>query len=133
MGNLLLFLIIFSIVLVIIFEQIRLFYNGYLRSYKKEISVFLEIRNYVLVDTIKPKKKDWQRSPFKKPATFQFKGFYYTNGLIWSQTKYRKIIGSKGEKFQEFWIEINNTFFHKPILIFKDGHMINNKELDFED
>ena len=114
------------------FEQIRLFYNRYLRSYKKEISAFLDIRNYVLVETIRLKKKDWQRSPFKKPVNFQFIGFYYTNGLIWSQTKYRKIIGSKGEKFQEFWIEINNTFFHKPILIFKDGHMINNKELDFE-
>ena len=58
MGNLLLFLIIFSIVLVIIFEQIRLFYNRYLRSYKKEISAFLDKRNYVLVDTIRPKKKD---------------------------------------------------------------------------
>ena len=127
LGTILLILILFSIGIYVIFDQLRLIYNRYLRTYKKEIIGYLEKRNYTLVDTISPKKNDWQRSPFKKPTNFQF-SFFYTTPLIWSKTEYLKIIGCKGEKNQEFWLEIYTSYFHKPVLIFKDGHKINNIE-----
>ena len=124
LGTLIFILIIFSFVFYILYNQLRLFYNRNLRTYKNEIRTFLESKNYVLVDTISPNDKDWQRSPFSKPVKFEF-SFLLTHPLNWNNTEYFKIIGNKGEKNQEFWIEINTTYFHKPVLTFKVGHKIN--------
>lgn len=128
LGTIFFFLILFVFGIYIVFDQLRLFYNRNLRTYKNEIRTYLESKNYVLVDTISPNDKDWQRSPFKKPPKLGF-SFIYTRPNNWSKTEYLKIIGSKGEKLQEFWIEIKTTYFHKPVITFKDGNKINNKEI----
>ena len=46
LGTLLLILILFSIGIYVIFDQLRLIYNRYLRTYKNEIRVFLKNKNY---------------------------------------------------------------------------------------
>ena len=129
LGTFLFFLALFSFAIYVIYDQLRLFYNRYLRTYKNEIRTFLGNRNYVLVDTKNPDKKDWLRSPFKKPSNFKF-SFIYTTPMNWSKTEYLKIIGCKGELKQEFWLEIDTAYFHKPTLIFKDGHKINKNDLE---
>ena len=114
-------------------EQIRLFYNRYLRTYRIEIKNFLSSKGFELIDTRYPNDADWSRSPFSKPPQIGLLlAFVTINGRIvsWTNLEYLIVEGEKQQNQREFWIEIKTTYFQKPILAFRDGRTISKKEIN---
>lgn len=128
-------LIILTIILglFLFVEQIRLFYNRYLRTYGTEITNFLSSKGFELIETRYPNNADWSGSPFSKPPKIEFLlAFVKINGRIvsWTNLEYLIVEGEKQQNHREFWIEIKTTYFQKPILAFRDGRTITKKEIN---
>ncbi len=74
-----------------------------------------------------PTKNDWKNSPFKKPERCGIGfGYIQINGAIvtWNDQKYKIIQTNKGKII---WLEIDTTYFKKPVLTFKAGKMKNQR------
>lgn len=115
----------------LIYQQARLIYNRYLRTYKNEINKFLDNKGFQYKETEYPKEKDWSKSPFSKPPRLNV-GFVLIkiNGMFvtWTSKDYLIVHGQKKDKIQEFWLEISTTYFRRPALTFLEGRSIKNNE-----
>lgn len=113
-----------SILLFITASQFILVYRRYFKSYNEEIISFLTSKNLCYDSSYNPSKLDWQKSPFQKPPDFKV-GFSFIriNGvnIDWSKEKYKIIETIEG---QMFWLEIETTYFKKPILNFRPSKKI---------
>nr|WP_321407134.1 hypothetical protein [uncultured Carboxylicivirga sp.] len=98
--------------------------NRYFRSFDKEIFEYIEKKGLKVSEVYFPNKLDWKSSPFKEPSSITF-GFGFINlfGFIttWTKREYRLIqaISSKG-KTRLYWLEIETSFFSKPVLTYKE-------------
>jgi len=115
----------------LIYQQARLIYNRYFRTYKKEIREYMDKKGFEYVDSIYPNEKDWTKSPFSKPPKFKFSFVLnQINGTFvsWTNRNYLIITGQRKEKIQEFWLEIVTTYFQKPNLSYREGRSIKSNE-----
>ncbi len=124
-SDIIIIIIIVSFFLFVLYQQLKLLNNRYLRGYKKEINEELERRGLRLAEINYPNKLDWKASPFRKPKTFQIKLLIITiNGMIvtWNKKDHKIITAvNKQNKERLIWLEVDTTYFQKPYLSFKDG------------
>ena len=109
----------FSFAILIMVGQTRLVYRRYLKSYKQEIESYLKKLGFTLEVTYSPNKNDWFNSPFVKPPTFKTSFLVVSINnmpITWSDKKYKIVQTSEGKKI---WLEIETTYFKKPIFTFK--------------
>jgi hypothetical protein len=107
----------------IVYHQTRLFYDRYLKSYKKDFKEYLRERGYEYIDKWDPAKDDWNHSPFVKPPVFSI-SLVITEPIQWTKIEYYILIAKKSDKYKEFWVEITTSYFRKTKLIFKAGNNI---------
>ena len=113
--------IIIAIVLYATFNQVKVLYYRNFKSFDSEIEKFLKSNNFKLVETRKPNKEDWKKSPFKKPPNFEISlSIIKINGIpvTWTDLKYKVIIGKNENKRKKIWLEIKTSYFQKPKLKF---------------
>ena len=113
--------IIIAIVLYATFNQVKVLYYRNFKSFDSEIEKFLKSNNFELVETRKPNKEDWKKSPFKKPPNFEISlSIIKINGIpvTWTDLKYKVIIGKNENKRKKIWLEIKTSYFQKPKLKF---------------
>ena len=117
--------IIFFLALFVIgiYNQIKLLYDRYLKSYKNEFNEYLRATGYEYIDTWDPAEYDWNHSPFIKPPVFSV-SLIVTTPLQWTKVEYYIVIGKKSDKYKEFWVEITTSYLKKTKLIFKSGNNI---------
>ncbi len=116
---LLVFAISFAILITV--GQTKLLYRRYLKSYKLEIETYLKSHGFTFEDAHSPDKNDWNNSPFVKPPFFRLSLFVVTiNGtpVTWTDKKYKIIETYEGKRI---WLEIETTYFRKPVLAFQFG------------
>jgi len=118
-------------ILFFIYQQARLIYNRYFRTYTTEITSYLDNNGFEFKDTLYPNEKEWSKAPFSKPPRFKV-GFVLIeiNGafVTWTSKEYLIVQGKKKDKIQEFWLEISTTYFRRPTLTFRKGRLIRNNE-----
>ena len=101
--------------------QMKVLYRRHLKSYQTEIENFLKGQGLSMQTVNSPTKNDWKNSPFKKPDRFGISlGYIQINGVIvtWNDQKYKIIQSNEGKTI---WLEIDTTYFRKPVLTFKVG------------
>lgn len=116
---LLVFAISFAIFITV--GQTKLLYRRHLKSYRMEIETYLKSHGFTLEDSHSPNKNDWNNSPFVKPPVFRLSLVVISiNGspVTWTDKKYKIIETLEGKRL---WLEIETTYFRKPILTFKFG------------
>lgn len=99
----------------------KVLYQRYLKSYEPEIANHLISYGLSFQAAYPPNSDDWENSPFRKPAKFQFSLLVtHVNGIMvsWNDKKYKIIETTEGKTI---WLEIDTTYFKKPVLTFKDG------------
>ena len=109
--------IIITILIYVTFNQVRILYYRYFKSFDKEIEEFLKSNNYEFIEKRKPNKEDWKKSPFKKPPKFKVRlSLIKINGVpvTWTDLKYKVIIGKNKNNTKKIWLEIKTTYFQKP-------------------
>ena len=101
--------------------QMKVLYRRHIKSYQTEIENFLKGQGLSLLTVNSPNKNDWKNSPFKEPSRFGIRlGYVQINGVIvtWNDQRYRIIQTNEGKTI---WLEIDTTYFKKPILTFRAG------------
>lgn len=114
----------------LIYQQARLIYNRYIRTYEPEIQKYLAAKDFEFIETVIPNDNDWRKSPFTKPPDFGFSLLIIRlNGvnITWTRKHYLIITGHRKGKIREFWLEKKTTYFQKPVLSFREGRAINPK------
>ncbi len=120
--QILLIVLITSFFVYLLIEQLKIIHQRYLRSYKPEIEAYLKKRNLTLYSFGSPYKTDWEISPFKKTPTVRFSLVsIQLNGAFinWNDQNYEVIHTNEG---LIFWLEVNTTYFKKPVLTFKPAN-----------
>ncbi|OYX22579.1 MAG: hypothetical protein B7Z06_11460 [Flavobacteriales bacterium 32-35-8] len=121
-AEILLITVIFSFILFLTYEQVKLLYRRHLKSYTSEIENYLESQELTLLEILHyPRKEDWGTSPFPKPPKFRFSFLVIEiNGTLanWNDQKYIIIRTNEGKSI---WLEVDTTYFKKPKLTFKAG------------
>jgi len=111
----------------LMYQQLRLLYNRYIRTFEDEIFEYLDQKGFEFVESVHPNHKDWSKSPFTKP--YSFFGLSI-NHARWTAKKYMIIIGQKKNMKQAFWMELKTTYFKKPIITFRESNL---NALDLEE
>ncbi|HPE56453.1 MAG TPA: hypothetical protein PK904_08650 [Bacteroidales bacterium] len=111
----------FSFAIFVTVGQVKILYRRHIKSYQTEIENFLKRQGLSLLTVNSPNKNDWKNSPFIKPGRFGIKlGYVQINGVvvIWNDQRYKLIQTNEGITI---WLEIDTTYFKKPILTFRAG------------
>lgn len=109
--------------------QMKVLYRRHLKSYQTEIENYLNGQGLSIQSVNFPEKNDWKNSPFKKPDRFSIGlGFIQINGVTvkWNDQKYKIIQTNEGKTI---WLEIDTTYFKKPVLKFKTGKNEKSKKI----
>lgn len=97
-------------------------YQRKIKSYEEAIQEFLNREQATLYRINYPDfESDWKNGPFKKKSnkiTFSLLVFEINNRPVsWTEKHYRIILTNENRKF---WLEIETSYFKKPLLVFKE-------------
>lgn len=119
MNNTLLIIICLSLIALILLGGVRLFYLRFLKSYDEEINAYLASQHLTFAEKRKPKKEDWDTSPFERPSNFQFR----TNTLkifgIYIDPKDAAYYIIETQEKQRIWFKLETYFLAAPELSFE--------------
>lgn len=107
----------------ITYHQLRIWRYRYFYSYGSEISEFLRKNELTLIESRYPSNLDWKDGCFTKPPSIRVSfSIIRINGIsvTWTDKKYL-IIDTRNSngKGIKLWLEVETTYFQKPILTFK--------------
>ena len=122
MEDVILIIVIASLIVFVKFQQGRMFYLRSWKSFKTDISDYLESKNLEFVDSKHPDNIDWKKSPFQKPKGIQVKlAVIKINGVPvkWTDKQYKVVRYKNKGKEKTMWVEIETTYFKKTKFNFK--------------
>ncbi len=106
-----------------IYKVFSLIKDRHFKTYRNQIQNYLIDNDLKLIQTLKPKKEDWTKSPFEKPSSIEvsFVQIKVLGIMVDPSNKEYKIIltSDKNGTQVKIWMEVNTGILYKTKIEFK--------------
>ncbi|MCB9192695.1 MAG: hypothetical protein H6603_09550 [Flavobacteriales bacterium] len=107
----------------ITYHQLKVWRYRYFYGYEREINDYLVQNRLEFILSRHPNTNDWEDGCFSKPAAYKVSiSIVRINGIPITWTDYKYLIIEtldSNSKSVKLWLEIETSYFHKPVLTFK--------------